>query len=309
MHAPHRIALRRRFNRLDSRYEQGDFLYKELRDRLLARLQVLATTRANDFKPQSLLDLGAARGELARAAQKIVGNPTVVAIDMAEQPLKYVRGSWRDRSRHWFSSHAIDAVCADVQQLPIRSASIDLIVSSGLLHHCYEPGATLNAMLGEVRRVLSAGGALAFTTFGPNTLRELRRAWHEVDQVEHVQSFFDLQSLGDLLLRTGFADPVLDSETLELHYSSFNTLLAELRATGAGFWPGGAPRGLGNRQQLRALQLAYESQQANELRVTVEIIHGLVWQPVPIPNQQRPGAQPGETLIPLAALRSRSQRN
>jgi malonyl-CoA O-methyltransferase len=84
----------------------------------------------------------------------------------------------------------------------------------------------------ECKRTLREGGLLTFTTFGPGTLRELREAWSTVDSHPHVHSFTDMHDLGDLLVHSGFADPVLDVEFIRLTHKDVPSMLRELRATG-----------------------------------------------------------------------------
>ena len=68
-----------------------------------------------------------------------------------------------------------------------------------MLQWCNEP----DAVFRECRRVLKPGGLLTFTTFGPDTLVELRRAWAAADGRTHVNRFIDMHDLGDALLRAG----------------------------------------------------------------------------------------------------------
>ena len=70
------------------------------------------------------------------------------------------------------------------------------------------PYAAVNAVL----RLLRPGGLLLFTTFGPDTLKELRAAWQAADGGVHVHDFIDMHDLGDALVHQGFAEPVVDTE-------------------------------------------------------------------------------------------------
>jgi malonyl-CoA O-methyltransferase len=49
--------------------------------------------------------------------------------------------------------------------------------------------------------------------------------------------FVDMHDLGDMLVETGFAEPVMDQETLTLRYASAQSLLDELRGLGANAEP------------------------------------------------------------------------
>src|SRR6266404_6063312 len=62
------------------------------------------------------------------------------------------------------------------------------------------------------RGVLAPGGLLMFSTFGPDTLKELRAAYAGADRYTHVNRFVDMHDLGDMLVHAGFAAPVMDME-------------------------------------------------------------------------------------------------
>jgi malonyl-CoA O-methyltransferase len=56
-----------------------------------------------------------------------------------------------------------------------------------------------------------------FSTFGPDTLKELKRSWSVVDNQPHVNSFFDMHDIGDQMFQSGFQSPVMEMEKLTLH--------------------------------------------------------------------------------------------
>ena len=60
---------------------------------------------------------------------------------------------------------------------------------------------------------------LLFSTFGPDTLKELRAAFAAVDATPHVSRFVDMHDIGDALLTTGFRDPVLERDDFTLTYA------------------------------------------------------------------------------------------
>jgi malonyl-CoA O-methyltransferase len=58
--------------------------------------------------------------------------------------------------------------------------------------------------------------------------------------------FIDMHDLGDMMVAAGFADPVMDQETLTLRWTDSEALLRELRALGRNTRPG-RPAGLRTR--------------------------------------------------------------
>jgi malonyl-CoA O-methyltransferase len=83
----------------------------------------------------------------------------------------------------------------------------------------------------EAHRLLEVDGLLMFSTFGPDTLKELRASF--ADGYVHTQRFTDMHDYGDMLVGCGFADPVMDAEILTMTYASFDDLLADLRRSGS----------------------------------------------------------------------------
>ena len=117
-------------------------------------------------------------------------------------------------------------MCGDAERLPLADGSIDLILSNLMLQWC-DP----DRVFAEFRRVLAPNGLLTFTTLGPDTLKELRSAWGQVDSHTHVNQFIDMHDIGDSLVRNGFAAPVLDVERYTLSYLDVRKLAADLKAT------------------------------------------------------------------------------
>jgi malonyl-CoA O-methyltransferase len=142
--------------------------------------------------------------------------------------------------------------------------------------------------------VLAPQGLLSFTTLGPDTLRELRSAWREVDSRTHVNQFIDMHDIGDALVRAGFASPVLDVERYTLTYLDVRRVAADLKATGAHNATMGRAKGLTGRHQFAALQSAYETfRQDGRLPATYEVVFGHAWTPA---GNARRGGQDGATV-------------
>ena len=72
-----------------------------------------------------------------------------------------------------------------------------------------------------------------FSTFGPDTLKELRQAFRQVDDYSHVNRFTDMHDIGDMLVHNGFATPVMDMEYITLTYDEVIGVMRDLKAIGA----------------------------------------------------------------------------
>ena len=237
-----RPRLRASFDRASGSYEAAAALQGRVAAELLARLA------AFDFSPGVVLDLGAGTGRVTRELRHRYRSALVIALDIAP-------GMLREARRHLRPWRRFERVCADALRLPLADASVDLVFSSLMLQWC-EP---LEQALAEVRRVLKPRGFFAFSTFGPDTLRELRAAWAAADGHNHVNRFVDVHDVGDAVARTGLAEPVLDVDRIELSYPDTLTLMRDLKAIGAHNVTAGRPRALTGRARLERMSAAYEA--------------------------------------------------
>jgi malonyl-CoA O-methyltransferase len=242
--------------------------------------------------PATVLDLGAGTGHSTRALKRKFPKALVVAADIAPGMLTQARQQSR-----WL--RRFERVCADAYSLPFKDASVDVVFSSLMLQWCDD----LDAVFGEIARVLKPGGLLLFSTFGPGTLAELRDAWAAGDAANnHVNHFFDPHALGAALMHAGLAEPVLDVDRIVMGYDDALTLMRELKAIGAHNVTNGRARGLTGRRRLDAMTRAYETlRRDGKLPATYEVIHASSWGT----ERREMHEFPGETVIPASAIRTR----
>lgn len=243
-------------------YDEAAVLQREVNRRLMERLELIR------LEPARVLDLGAATGDSSQQLRQRYPKAQVTALDLSPRMLWHTRqrGSWR---------RPLPCVCADAAALPLADASIDLVYSSAMLHWCPDPA----AVLAEVQRVLRPGGLLMFSTWGPDTLRELRDSWAEVDASDHVNRFADMHDIGDAMVHAAFADPVMDMEYFTLTYPGVRELMRDLRGMGGGQVLGERRRGLLGRGGLQRLEQAYDRfrQPDGRLPATWEVVYGHAW--------------------------------
>ena len=145
-------------------------------------------------------------------------------------------------------------VCGDLAALPFAAATFDLVWSNLALQWVAE----LPRAIAEIHRVLEVGGLVTFTTFGPDTLKELRAAFTAVDAHPHVGRFTDMHDMGDLLVHAGFADPVMQMEMLTLTYADARSMTHDLKAIGATNATVGRRRGLTGRRRFERGSLRWK---------------------------------------------------
>lgn len=276
--------VRRAFDQAAERYDELAVLQHEVGKRLLERLDYIR------LQPDTILDLGCGTGQLSGALLKRYRGSRVFGLDLAPGMLRQARA----KSGWWRKPHYL---AGDIESLPIADNRVDLLLSNLSFQWCQD----LDRVLAECRRVLRPGGLLLFTTFGPDTLSELRSSWRAVDGRVHVNRFIDMHDIGDALLRARLADPVMDVERFTLTYPDVSSLMRELKGIGAHNVSAGRPRGLTGKAALQALSAHYETfRNQGVLPASYEVIYGHAWMPA---AQSSPRQGPAEVSVPLDMLR------
>jgi malonyl-CoA O-methyltransferase len=278
-------AARLAFSRAAPGYDESAVLQREIAGRMLDRLDYIR------LEPRTILDAGAGTGEATAALLKRYPKARVIALDFALPMLHEARKRGRFMRRP-------ATVCADLEQLPLATASVDLVYSNAALQWCTD----LEGTLRDLRRVLKPGGLLMFSTFGPDTLRELRQAWSEVDHTPHVSPFLDMHDIGDMLMKSRFAEPVMDAEYITMTYRNARELMRDIKGIGAHNAMEGRHRGLTGKQRMERFIQAYEQFRSNgRLPSTWEVVYGHAWAPGQVQDEE------GVTRVAIESITRRKQ--
>jgi malonyl-CoA O-methyltransferase len=266
---PDKRLVRRSFERAARGYDRGAFLQREIGTRLLTHLDPVR------IEPGRMIDLGSGTGHFFAALRERYPKAQLLGLDIAFDMLAVARER-RPWWRRAFGSQA-HLVCADAERLPIAPGAAQLVFSNLTLQWCRpEP------VFSECARVLTPGGLLLFSTFGPDTLKELRAAFNAADGHEHVNTFVDMHDLGDGLVAAGFADPVMEMERITLEYADVAAIARDLKAIGAHNVLPGRPRGLSGRGRWKKMEELYKaSRRDGALPATFEVVYGHAWKAVP----------------------------
>jgi len=271
--------VRSSFERAAGRYDQVASLQMEVADRLVQRLDFIRV------QPRRVADLGAGTGYCARHLSRRYRGARVYALDIALSMLQRAR----HKAPRLFARTAY--VCGDLQRLPLGDGTLDLILSNLTLQWCPE----LTGTFRDLARALSPGGLLLFSTFGPDTLKELRESWAQADRHIHVNDFPDMHDIGDTMAAAGLKDVVMDVDRITVDYPDVYALMRELKAMGAHNVNRDRPHGLTGKGRIARLLAAYEGYRCDgRLPATYEVVYGHAWAP----------EAPGAVAVPITSRRS-----
>ncbi len=270
-----RVAVRRHRERAAAGLSTHDFLLREVAERLAGRL--------DDIRRRfpAALDLGCHGGVMARALAGRGGVERLVQTDLSPAMLRRADGP---------------RVVADEELLPFADASFDLVTSVLGLHWVnYLPGALI-----QIRRALVPDGLLLAAMLGGKTLGELREAFAVAEVAEEggasprLSPFADARDAGDLLMRAGFALPVVDVDTITVAYPDALALMRDLRGMGEANAVRERRARFSRRATMMAAAAAYEerfAQADGRVPATFEVIYLTAWAPHPSqPKPRSPGA-------------------
>lgn len=260
--------VRRNFARAAAGYDALAVLQREVATRMLERLDYVK------IDPAQVLDVGCGTGASLTALSERYPKAQIIGADFSEAMLQAGRVQ-RSRLRWlmpFMRGNRTSLVSADANALPFPTGKVGFLWSNLMLHWVSDPLPVFR----EMHRVLEVGGLLMFSTFGPDTLKELRASF--ADGYEHAQRFTDMHDFGDMLLECGFADPVMDVETLTLTYSTIDDLFRDLRQTGSGCAMRGRRQGLMGRHAWQLARSRYEKLvQDGRLPASFEVVYGHAW--------------------------------
>ena len=184
------------------------------------------------------------------ALQRSAGAPRYLIADMADdviERLAFLRhapqralilGEWTGSTAAALRARGAEVTEAEPaagfrEEQPFPFGAFDFIASLGSLDTVNDlPGALIH-----MRAALAPGGLMIASFAGAGSLPALRAAMLAADgerPAPRIHPLVDVRAGGQLLQRTGFADPVADSRSLDVRFGSLDALVADLRAQGLG---------------------------------------------------------------------------
>ena len=259
---PDKNATRQYFEKLASNYDAAAFLQLEIAKRMGERLDYIK------HQPKVVLDAGCGTGFITKDLLKRYPKSQVIALDIALNMTRKTKalGGWLRKPK---------LICADAEAMPLKPESVDLVVSNLMIQRSND----LNKMFADFHSVLAPNGLLLFSTFGPDTLKEMKESWASVDETLHTNAFVDMHEIGDALLKAGFINPVTDMELITMTYSNVGQLMKDIKQIGASNTESNSSKGLMGKQKLKAFEQAYEQFKTADglYPASWEIIYGHAW--------------------------------
>ncbi len=253
--------VRRRFDRIAPHFDDADFIHRVTFDELLQRLLPVK------IQPRNILDLGCATGTGSKKLARRFRGSRLISLDASFAMLQRVKQRWSLFIRP-------SAIQGDASRIPLKDESVDLVFANMLLPWIDD----LPACLLEITRVLRKDGLFAFATFGPDSLSEIREAWHSIDEDWHVNAYPDMHDIGDALVRAGLRDPVLDVDHLTVTYRDTDALSQDLSSAGARNCLHGRRQTLTGKNRFKAMDNQLAARIADDvLSLRLELVYGHAW--------------------------------
>ncbi|HUL93090.1 MAG TPA: malonyl-ACP O-methyltransferase BioC [Burkholderiales bacterium] len=264
------LQARRAFERAARQGADKAVLQREVERRMLERLEYMRLV------PRRVLDAGCGTGRGLGLLRSRYPKADLLGVDFARGAIRAAlrAESFAGRVRRFLRGAGSAYLCADIAHLPLRSGAVDMVWSNLTLAWCEDPLAALR----ELQRVLAPGGLLMFSSYGPDTLKELKAALSAASPARRVHFFADMHDMGDMLVACGFAAPVMDVERITLTYARVEDIARDLKASGQTCAARDRVRGLTGRGVWRRMLAAYENERRDgRLAATFEIVYGHAW--------------------------------
>ncbi|MDG2293386.1 MAG: methyltransferase domain-containing protein, partial [Methylophilaceae bacterium] len=177
-----KARVRAAFDRAAQTYDAAAVLQKLVRDEMFSRLDLIK------IAPHRILDAGCGTGHGSFELQKRFKAAQVFSLDLAMGMLEKTHAQQSLLNKLFRPKRLI---CADIENFPIADNSMDVVWSNLAIQWCND----LDKSFTGVARLLKPNSLFIFSTFGPDTLKELRAATNNGDT--HVSRFIDMHDIGD----------------------------------------------------------------------------------------------------------------
>lgn len=218
MHSPSKQQIdkelvRESFRASGSTYEDKAVVQKIISRQLVTYLGATCRKGLN-----SALEIGCCTGYLTELLCNRLGIRVIYLNDLVEDFCTFTNS----RLESCNGQLALHMLPGDIESLQLPNG-LDLVVSSSTLQWMDD----LDSLLKKICSSLNPGGHLAFSIFGPGTMREISEI------TGRGLLYYDEQSLKKLVLKE-FSVELFTSDTHILHFPSVRAVLRHIQQTGVG---------------------------------------------------------------------------
>ncbi|MDE2423457.1 MAG: methyltransferase domain-containing protein [Betaproteobacteria bacterium] len=252
---------------------------REIAERLIEHFDFI------NLSPEIIMNLGCGPGWGNMGLQKRFPTAQLINVDLSWSMLTTLKGPQKNLWQRLTQKQLISYLCSDAQQLSVRSNSIDIVVCHLLL-----PVVDANLVLQEIKRILKPNGLLIFSSFGPDTLKEIPSI---IKEKAFLQQLVDMHDVGDALINYGFQHPIMDRENISISFPDTDLLIHDFY-TYLGYSIDRVKRLKRAPPWLRAMRELKQNSN-DSVNVTLEINYGHAW------KKDIPKTADGRPIIPIEA--------
>lgn len=245
IHQPLKEIVAKSFGDAASSYDAFAKIQHRVAAQLLNELPAATEFLADQQGTLNILDLGCGTGYCLPVLKQKYANASITGADLSQGMLDYAK------QQHPEFEYAI----ADAESLPFASNSFDFIFSNFAVQWCE----SFSEVLAQAYKTLKPNGYLLLSTLADGTLAELKQAWAQVDDAQHVNDFETPDHLEQAIDESGFHVIRISSETQFDYYDDIRGLTDSLKRIGAHNMTQGRSKTLTSPRQVKAFKQAMES--------------------------------------------------
>lgn len=217
----------------------------------------------------NILDLGCGTGYCLALLQQRYGHRNIMGADLAQGMLDYAQAN------HPEFSYQI----ADAENLPFAVNQFDLIFSNLAVQWCD----SFAQVLAQAYACLAPGGHLVLSTLADGTLQELKHAWAQVDDHQHVNDFLSQAQLSQHVNDSEFVVEQLSFVTQFDYFDTVRGLTDSLKRIGAHNITQGRAQGLTSPSAIKLFKAGLEAQRTPQgLPARYEVMNCVLMKPTDV---------------------------
>jgi len=198
----------------------------------------------------------------------------LINYDFSINMLREARKKQNDQTNSCLEIDDLSFVCGDIEELSFPESTFDIIWSTSSFQWCNNISDTFK----EIKKILKPGGFFLFSTFGPNTLFELKNITKEISKYQKTNDFVSFQSIKNILDTEGFSKPKIKSEEFCIAYKDVTKLFLDLKKIGASSGFESKKIGLSGKLFLKLISDGYKKYSYDGIfPATYEVFYGYAW--------------------------------